>query len=109
MDLHLLMVVRCPLSTRERWMLRVQCSTSRFKDGRDARKASSFMDVQVVKDFVRRVTHDEGLRQEVERDPQGVSQREGFSPTVSAVVLRLVPHLSLTEKTSGVAFNWWNY
>lgn len=67
------------------------------------------MDVQVVKDFVSRVSRDERLRQEVVRDAEGVSQREGFSPMVSAVVLRLVPHLSLAQKSPGVAFNWWNY
>jgi len=67
------------------------------------------MDAQVVKEFVSRVSRDEELRQEVVRDPKGVSQREGFSPLVSAVVLRLVPHLSLAPEKSGVGFNGWNY
>ena len=63
------------------------------------------MEEQQIKDFVQRVSSDETLRKELAQDPENVIMREGFSPLVTQIVARLVPHL-----TFGDSFKpnyWW--
>jgi hypothetical protein len=64
------------------------------------------MEEQQIRDFVHRVSSDETLRQELASNPQSIVERENFSPSVARVVLRLVPHLTLTSN-SIVAGSWW--
>ncbi|HLX57727.1 MAG TPA: hypothetical protein VKR83_11940, partial [Ktedonobacteraceae bacterium] len=58
-------------------------------------------------DFVHRVNTDEVLRKELVSDPDGVIMREGFSPRVARVVLRLTPHLTI-HGSIGAPGCWWN-
>ena len=64
------------------------------------------MEEQQIQDFVHRVSTDEELRKELGRDPDGVIMREGFSPRVAKIVLRLVPHLAMDEPI-GPSLSWW--
>ena len=64
------------------------------------------MEEQQIRDFVHRVTTEETLRTELANNPQSVIEREGFSPRVAQVVMRLVPHLAL-DKPRDVSLRWW--
>ncbi len=64
------------------------------------------MEEQQIQDFVYRASTDEGLREELEHDPDSVIMREGFSPRMARVVKQLVPHLSL-EEPLGPSLHWW--
>ncbi len=68
------------------------------------------MEEQQIKDFVQRVSSDETLRKELAQNPDGVIMREGFSPRVTQIVARLVPHLAFGD-SSGTAPNnpWWQH
>jgi hypothetical protein len=62
-----------------------------------------------IQTFVHRVSTDPDLRAELRRDPDGVITRESFSPRVSRIVERLVPHLTLEQQlTDDKSFSWWN-
>lgn len=63
------------------------------------------MEEQQIKDFVQRVSSDETLRKELAQNPDGVIMREGFSPRVTQIVARLVPHL--TFSSSFKPNYWW--
>ena len=64
------------------------------------------MEEQQIRDLVHRISSDETLRQELARDPQAFVQREDFSSSVARVVMKLVPHLTLTNTTHDTE-NWW--
>ncbi len=64
------------------------------------------MEEQQIRDFVHRVSTEETLRTELANNPQSVIEREGFSPRVAQVIMRLVPHLALV-KPSDVSFRFW--
>ena len=64
------------------------------------------MEERLIQEFVHRVSTDEKLREELKRDPDGVIMREGFSPRVTRIVSRLVPHLAL-DKPIQPSFPWW--
>lgn len=66
------------------------------------------MEEQQIRDFVHRVSSDETLRQELARDPQSFVEREGFSPSVARVVMKLVPHLTMTNDQIKLG-GWWSY
>ena len=65
------------------------------------------MEERLIQEFVHRVSTDEKLREELKRDPDGVIMREGFSPRVTRVVSRLVPHLAL-DKPVDPSLSWWH-
>ena len=65
------------------------------------------MEEQQIRDFVHRVSTEETLRTELASNPQNVIEREGFSPRVAQVVMRLVPHLAL-DKEIKTSFGWWH-
>lgn len=67
------------------------------------------MEEQQIKDFVQRVSSDEELRNELAQDPDGVIMREGFSPRVTQIVARLVPHLTLVGSAGFAPNNWWTH
>ena len=64
------------------------------------------MEEQQIKDLVHRVSTDETLRQELARDPQAFIEREGFSPALTRVIMKLVPHLTLANNSNDVE-GWW--
>lgn len=64
------------------------------------------MEEQQIKNFVHRVSTEETLRTELANNPEAVIEREGFSPRVAQVVMRLVPHLALNNDTKP-SFSWW--
>jgi len=64
------------------------------------------MEEQQIKNFVHRVSTEETLRTELASNPEAVIEREGFSPRVAQVVMRLVPHLAV-NKTIGTSSYWW--
>jgi len=64
------------------------------------------MEEQQIQHLVHRVSTDETLRQELARDPQAFVQREGFSPTMARVIMKLVPHLTLTDGPKDTDY-WW--
>lgn len=64
------------------------------------------MEEQQLQDFVHRIAESEELRQELVSNPALVVSREGFSPRLVNVVMRLVPHLSM-EKPLGPSLKWW--
>ncbi|MEO8972316.1 MAG: hypothetical protein ABI406_12040 [Ktedonobacteraceae bacterium] len=66
------------------------------------------MEEQQIKDFVHRVSSDETLRKELTQDPGGVIMREGFSPRVTQIVARLVPHLAFGDSSGTTPSGWWN-
>jgi len=66
------------------------------------------MEEQQIRDFVHRVSTEEGLRAELASDPNGVIEREGFSPKVAQVVMRLVPHLAMTTSFGASPSLWWS-
>lgn len=59
-----------------------------------------------IQTFVHRISTDSELREELRRNPEGVIMREGFSPRVSRIVSRLVPHLTLDQPMEK-SFIWW--
>jgi len=61
---------------------------------------------QQLQNFVHRVAVSEELRQELASNPERVVAREGLSPRVAKVVMRLVPQL-LLEKPLGPSLWWW--
>ena len=65
------------------------------------------MEEQQIRDFVHRVSTEETLRTELVSNPQSVIEREGFSPRVAQVVMRLVPHFAL-DKEVKTSFSWWH-
>jgi uncharacterized protein (UPF0335 family) len=66
------------------------------------------MEEQQIKEFVHRVSRDEELRKELVQNPDGVLMREGFSPRVMQVVMRLVPHLTVSSSADFKQNYWWN-
>jgi hypothetical protein len=65
------------------------------------------MEEQQIKEFVHRVSCDEELRKELAQNPDSVLVREGFSPRVTQIVARLVPHLTVNSSVGFAANNWW--
>ncbi len=65
------------------------------------------MEEQQIKEFVHRVSCDEELRKELTENPDNVLMREGFSPRVMQVVMRLVPHLTLGGSLGFGPNYWW--
>ncbi len=63
------------------------------------------MEEQQIKNFVHRVSTEETLRTELASNPEAVIEREGFSPRVAQVVMRLVPHLALNNVME--INRWW--
>lgn len=66
------------------------------------------MEEQQIRDFVHRVSTEETLRAELASDPKSVIEREGFSPRVAQVVMRLIPHLAMNKPTE-VSLSWWGH
>ena len=64
------------------------------------------MEEQQIRDFVHRVSTEETLRTELASNPQSVIEREGFSPRVAQVVMRLVPHFAII-KNDDDKHSWW--
>ncbi len=64
------------------------------------------MEEQQIKNFVHRVSTEETLRTELANNPESVIEREGFSPRVAQVIMRLVPHLAM-DKVNEVSARWW--
>ena len=64
------------------------------------------MEEQQIKNFVHRVSTEETLRTELASNPEAVIEREGFSPRVAQVIMRLVPHLAM-NKVNEVSARWW--
>ena len=60
-----------------------------------------------IQEFVHRVLTDEGLRKELASTPNSVIMREGFSPRVAKIIIRLVPHLAM-EKPLEVSLAFWH-
>jgi len=60
-----------------------------------------------IQEFVHRVALDQGMQQALVRDPVGVLAREGFSPRVAKILLRLVPHLTF-DRPLDSAEKWWH-
>ena len=65
------------------------------------------MEERQIQEFVHRVSNDEALRKEFASDPEGVIMREGFSPRITQVVMRLLPHLSLGHSLRFSSARWW--
>jgi hypothetical protein len=65
------------------------------------------MEEQQIKEFVHRVSCDEKLRKELAQNPDGVLMREGFSPRVTQIVARLVPHLTVSPSVGFGSNGWW--
>jgi hypothetical protein len=87
------------------------CPENRFPElWNKTRKEIPPMEELQIQTFVHRVSTDSGLREELRRDPKGVILREGFSPRVSRIVSRLVPHLTLDEPIeTSYGSRWWQY
>lgn len=64
------------------------------------------MEEQQIQDFVHQASSDEQLRKELATNPNGVIERQGFSPRVAQIVLRLVPHLAM-DKPLEPSLTWW--
>ena len=77
------------------------------KKGTSYKRKDSPMEEQQIQEFVHRVSNDEALRKELASDPEGVILREGFSPRVTQIVSRLVPHLSLGHSLEFSPNYWW--
>jgi hypothetical protein len=60
-----------------------------------------------IQEFVHRVSTDEELRKELATSPDSVIMREGFSPRVTQIITRLVPHLTM-EKPLEPSLFWWH-
>jgi len=59
-----------------------------------------------IQEFVHRVSTEEDLRKELASTPDSVIMREGFSPRVTKIITRLVPHLTM-EKPLELSLWWW--
>ncbi|MDQ2884560.1 MAG: hypothetical protein M3Y39_00570 [Chloroflexota bacterium] len=64
------------------------------------------MEERQIQEFVHRISSDDVLRQELMSDPEQVIAREDFSPTVTSILMKLVPSLSLTT-LEGPQLSWW--
>ncbi|QBD82196.1 Nif11 family protein [Ktedonosporobacter rubrisoli] len=64
------------------------------------------MEEQQLQQFVKRVSRDAALREELKSHPADVIVREGFSPRLTRVVMQLVPHLTLTQDFA-LDCSWW--
>lgn len=65
------------------------------------------MEEQQIQEFVHRVSTDKELRKELASAPDSVIMREGFSPRVAQIIMRLVPHLAM-EKPLEASLNFWS-
>jgi len=65
------------------------------------------MEERQIQEFVHRVSNDETLRKEFASDPDGVIMREGFSPRVTNIISRLVPHLAVGHSLEFSPNFWW--
>jgi hypothetical protein len=65
------------------------------------------MEEQQIRDFVHRASTDEVLRKELASNPDAVLMHEGFSPRVSKIIARLVPHLTVDRELEP-SLRWWN-
>ena len=66
------------------------------------------MEEKQILDFVHRVSHDETLRKELTSAPDNVILRENFSPRVTQIIRRLVPHLAASQtEFSTPSMSWW--
>jgi hypothetical protein len=64
------------------------------------------MEERQIQEFVHRISSDDALRKELISDPEQVIAREDFSPTVTSILMKLVPSLSLTT-FEGPQLSWW--
>ena len=64
------------------------------------------MEEQQIQDFVHRASRNEELRKELASDADSVIMREGISPRVAQIVVRLVPHLAL-DRRLGPTLRFW--
>ena len=64
------------------------------------------MEERQIQEFVHRISSDEALRKELISDPEQVIAREDFSPTVTRILMKLIPSLSLTT-FEGPQLGWW--
>ncbi len=65
---------------------------------------------QQLLDLVKRATSDEQLRKELVENPGRVCQQEGLPSLAERVVMQMVPHLTLAERSLGVTtptWTWW--
>jgi hypothetical protein len=86
------------------------CPENRFPElWNKTRKEIPPMEELQIQTFVHRISTDSELREELRRDPQGVIMREGFSPRVSRIVSRLVPHLAFEQPIETAYSYWWAY
>ncbi len=60
-----------------------------------------------IQTFVHRISTDAELREELRCNPDVIIMREGFSPRVSRIIERLVPHLTLEQPPMEKSFGWW--
>ena len=65
------------------------------------------MEERQIQEFVHRISNDEALRKELISDPEQVIAREDFSPTVTRILMKLIPSLSLTT-FEGPQLGWWS-
>jgi hypothetical protein len=65
------------------------------------------MEERQIQAFVRRVLMDQEMKSALMRDPAGVIQREGYTPRVAAILLRLVPCLTF-EQPMHLGEKWWH-
>lgn len=65
------------------------------------------MEEQQIQEFIHRAALDNIMRQELVCDPAGVLAREGFSPRVAGIILRLIPHLTF-DRPLDSAERWWH-
>lgn len=65
------------------------------------------MEERQIQEFVHRVSVSEELRQELASSPDTVIAREGFSPQLAKVVMRLVPQLSMEKPLEQTSLWWW--
>lgn len=64
------------------------------------------MEERQIQAFVHSISSDEAFRKELISDPEQVIAREDFSPTVTSILMKLVPSLSLTA-FEGPQLSWW--
>lgn len=65
------------------------------------------MEEQQIHEFVHHISNDEKLRSELASDPEKVVMREGFSPRVMQIVMRLVPYLAMDQSLEP-SLKWWS-
>lgn len=64
------------------------------------------MEERQIQEFVHRISSDEALRKELISNPEQVIAREDFSPTVTRILMKLVPSLTF-ETFEGPQLLWW--